>query len=443
MPKIVLMNVGTVHALGQDLHSQHPLSRSAWRHAWFAEPGDVLVTPTLLDPAFLDYIGETLGFDAGSVSVLDCGRLVTDDVLRSPDFVGRLRETIAGRDGWMLMPCFWTAGVAAVTVALGLGQGGRGGLYFMEQQGTILFNRKSHFRQIAAGAKLPLPTGVVVQDRAELAGAIEELLPKTGTIIVKQDDAAGGMGNITVTTGPTTPLPGSRDTWKAEAGAEALASQLWAELAAPGGAVLVVECYHLATHRFYVEYWIGEDGYPAFQNSGTIRLRPDDNPTARELVWVGLTIPAELPAQAVGDAFTEAARFAALAGQIGHRGAINLDAIRTDKGRILFNEANGRWGGGLVLHRIGERLLGRGYADSHILSSARDLPPLPLAEHLQLLKRVGLAFDKRSGEGVIVLAPDPLQASSTECLLIGWSGAAVAEMEQNLRRVSANAGSAD
>lgn len=97
------------------------------------------------------------------------------------------------------MPCFWTQGVAELAAVLGLAP--RGGLGFAAQRGSDLLNRKTHFRQLAAGAGVPVPDGSVARTPLELTRAIERQLPRTGTAIVKQDDGAGGSGNLTLTRG--------------------------------------------------------------------------------------------------------------------------------------------------------------------------------------------------------------------------------------------------
>ena len=76
-----------------------------------------------------------------------------------------------------------------------------------------------------------------------------------------------------------------------------------------------------------------------------------------------------------------------------------------------------------MLHVLGERLLGKNYSNSHILSSVRDLPALGLEQSLRALRESGLEFDPRSGEGILVLTSDERMKDSTECLLFGRSRA--------------------
>ncbi|AXE22218.1 hypothetical protein C0216_01065 [Streptomyces globosus] len=435
MPKIIILNVGTAHALGDHTSSTHPITRSGWRHAWFAERGDIIVSPVAVDGDFLRYLAGTMGFDPDTVTVLSRERLVTDEFLMSDDVLGELGELTADGAAWQLMPCFWTQGVADLAARLGIDS--RAGLAFAAQRGSDLLNRKTHFRQFAAGAGLPLPEGSVARTPYELARAIERHLPLTGTVIVKQDDGAGGLGNLTLTRGETGPLPGSRETLKVGDDLPALADEVWAALADELSHGLVVESYHSSTRQFYLEYVIGDDGVPTFLDSGEIRLRPDADPGSTELVWVGLDIPAALPPALSAQAVHHSLRLAELTAQVGYRGHINIDAIATASGDLVFNEVNARWGGGLVAHDICERLLGSGYADRHVAATVRDVPPAPLDAVLRTLREERLHFSRDSSEGVFVLACDPSLVTPMECLVVGATRDRVREIEAQLRKALA------
>lgn len=431
MPKIILMNIGTEHSLSQDLGDAHPLARSAWRHAWFADEGDILISPLAIAEGFLKYIGETLGFDSKSLTVITRNQLVTDDLLLSSELIDELRLQITDAASWSIMPCFYTKGIVELESCLGLENHDRSN--FASQYGYDLFNRKTHFRQLATGAHIPLAKGAVVHTPMQFAKAIDNYLPHTGTIIVKKDNAAGGMGNITLTSGRVEALPGTCETRQVD-NSQTIATELWKHLTDSQNQSLVVESYYSASHRFYFEYWIDDQGTPHFLNSGTIRYRPDSNPNAKELVWVGLDIPADLPPFSSANALTMSAQFAMRAAQIGYRGPINIDAILTDSDEIIFNESNARWGGGLVLHMLGDRLLGKGYADQHVLSSLRDVKIPPKSEVLRVLQEYNLHFNPETKEGVLVLAYDTHEIDTMECLLIGASRSRVRQIETMLRK---------
>jgi hypothetical protein len=198
-----------------------------------------------------------------------------------------------------------------------------------------------------------------------------------------------------------------------------MALELWRDLTNDWSHSLVVESYHVASHRFYFEYLIDDAGLVWFLNSGTIRLRPDSNPEATCLVWTGLDIPAELPSTSFANAISLSTRLATSAADMGYRGYINIDAIIAEgTNELIFNEVNARWGGCSVLHCVGERLLGRRYADNHVLSSVRNIQAPPLTEVLRILHEKNLQFMPDRKEGVLILACDEFLTNTMECLLI-------------------------
>jgi hypothetical protein len=439
VPKIILINVRADYpAASLGVTRSHPTTVSGWRHMWFAEEGDILVVPASIKQDFLRYVGETMGVDTSTVLVLTRDEILSDEVILSPDFVGELQSLIglAKRPTpWQLMPCFFTDGAAELARLLGVDAGRS--LDLASERGVILLNRKSHFRQLAIGAGLPLPQGGIATTPQTLARAVERLLPVTGTVIVKGDNAAGGKGNIALTTRPiTAPLPGTRETRPIDSsGIATAAAGVWEDLKEQQ--VLVVESYHDARHMFYFEFFIDEIGNVRFATSGSIRLEPSPLPNAKDLVWVGLDLPLELPPFSLGNAVTEAAKFAQRAADLGYRGYINIDAILTPTGELFFNESNARWGGGTILHVISERLLGPHYADTHTVSSLRNVPPVPLDLVLALLGEHQLGFDRDSGRGVIVLACDPHLTNMMECLVIGDSLEDSRQIEAELRKAVA------
>jgi hypothetical protein len=166
MPKIIVMNMGTEQMFGQHLTRTHHLlaAKSAWRNAWFAAEADLIISPVPIESTFLGYIGTTLGFDPTSVSVITPYNntsdqlTLTDELLLSPSVIGALRERIAHSDTWKMLPCFYTEGVAELGSRLGIEDPGQ---YFAAQRGADLLNRKTHFRQLAVGAGLPLAQGSI------------------------------------------------------------------------------------------------------------------------------------------------------------------------------------------------------------------------------------------------------------------------------------------
>lgn len=439
MPKIIIMNQGTEHTRGYDPTRLEPLRKSVARCTWLAEPEDIIISPVALEQGFLSSIGDTLGFDASSLTVMVHERLRNEALVLSDSELRLLRTRIASAASgpWLITPCFWTPDVAEFASELSLGDAAA--VAFASQRGTELFNRKRNFRQLAAGASLPIPDGSIVTSASELERAIRLHLPRTGTVIVKKDNAAGGIGNVTLTTGPVIALPGSRETRYVN-DATSVATSVWNELTDELGQVLVVEVYHQVTHSFYFEYFIGDEGRPQFLHSGDVRFRRADAPDATELVWVGLDTPTSLPHFSLSNALTLSGRFAALAADMGCRGHINIDAIVTTEGELLFNESNVRWGGGTSMHAMGRRLLGARFADEYAVSFVRDLAAPPRPTTAQLVQSSGLGFSPNSRQGIIVLACSEHESGTMECLIIASSRERVHALESSLRERLAVAG---
>ncbi|GCE00805.1 peptide ligase PGM1-related protein [Embleya hyalina] len=431
--KILLLNVRADFPPEIGLSDRHPLVRACRRTSWYAEAGDVIASPAPIDREFLDHVGGTLGFDAGTISVVLRDRVLTDEVILAPDFVAELRLAIADHPNWRIMACYVTEGVAELAERLGIGCDGSA---FAAERGSDLLNRKGHFRRLAAGIGMPLAAGSVVQSPTRLARAIEQHMPATGAVIVKQHNAGGGLGNVVLAADDLGPLPGARETRRIGPDVAETAEKLWTELSQEHDPGVVVEVYHpAARHMFYFEYLVADSGVPRFVNSGTIRLVREGTAADERLSWVGLELPADLPPHSLAQALTHATRFAVLAADIGYRGYLNIDAIVTASGELIFNEVNARWGGGLVLHTVASRLLGEDYADHSVASSLRDVRPVPLARVVAAAREHGLDLTPERREGVVVLACEPTQTEALECLLVAPSVSRVRELETALRTV--------
>jgi hypothetical protein len=419
--KILLMNYGLSCEIG------------VTRQMWMVHEGDIVVSAIPVEEHFLDYLCEVSGIDRDTVTVLNIGRDVDEDALVAPDLVAELRALMGGSTGWELLPAAHTEGVAALAELLGLPKDT--GLRFTAQRGPDLLNRKSHFRQLAAGAGAAIPAGSIVTTEAELAAAVERHLPETGTVIVKRDDDLGGAGNRALTTKEAGPLNGVRETVVVNGNRAEAVTRLWQELAGVDGQVLVVESYHHATEIFYFEYLIGADGVPRVLDTG-LRRDAVGEPDAQSLVWVGLEIPADLPPGTAARALTESGRLADLAARLGYRGHLNVDGILTEDGELYFNEINARWGGCTSLHDIGEKLFGPNYADHHVVSGLRIVTPMRLSDAVELLRHNDLHFTRETGDGAVVLGYDQELSKATECVLTGRTRARVREIEERLRAVA-------
>ncbi|WP_244558884.1 peptide ligase PGM1-related protein [Bradyrhizobium brasilense] len=427
------MNAGTPQMSGSDLTAAQLAlaANSAYRSTWFAKEGDLIVSPLSIPADLLSYIGETLDFDASSVSLLvpEFGHeapVLNDFTLLSSSIIERLDSHIRQTSSWSMYPCYSSEGVARLAAILGIPQTGDD---FALQRGPDLLNRKSHFRQLATSVALPMPNGIVTTNSNELFRAVNLLRHETGRVIVKLDNGAGGVGNIILASNESGPLPGARDTrrilWPSFD-----PDALWAEMATASCNTLVVESYHLARSLFYLEYEIENDGL-IFINSGNIRLRRSTDQSEKALIWTGLELPSDLRNEQWLTAQTHAHRFVSLVRNLGYRGPVNIDAIFTNDGRLLFNEANGRWGGGSVLHSIAVRLLGFDYSGSYVISSVRNVRSSSLKAAHERFAREGFLFDGARKHGVIPLASDQ-EAGTVECLVIAYDRPAAGDLKQRL-----------
>ncbi|MCC8941678.1 hypothetical protein H8A97_36975 [Bradyrhizobium sp. Arg62] len=438
MPRILIMNAGTAQMSGADLTTAQLslAANSAYRSAWFAQEGDLIVSPVIIPPDLLSFIGATLDFDASSLSLLvpegdRQSPVLGDCTLLSNTVVERIARHIRQKSSWKLYPCYSTEGVARLAAMLGIAQAGDD---FALQRGPDLLNRKSHFRQLATSAALPLPNGSVTTSSNELFRAVTSLRSETGSVIVKLDNGAGGVGNVILTGNESEPLPGARDTrripWPSFD-----PDALWTEMTTASCKTLVVESYHLARSLFYLEYEIEDDGSIVFINSGSIRLRKSADRSERALIWTGLELPSDLGNEQWLTAQAHAYQFVALARNLGYRGMINIDAIFVNDGRLLFNEANGRWGGGSVLHSIAVRLLGFDYSGCNVILSVRNVRSRSFQTAHDRFAKNGFLFDGTRKEGVIPLAADE-EAGTVECLVIARDRPAARDLQHRLLRMA-------
>lgn len=433
MPKLLILNYHVSLPPASVVPSRYPnpLDRVSHRALWYADENDVIVSPAVLDRDMFEYVARMLNFDPATVTILECGRKLYDDVLLDADLLVELRAQMAKHDSWSVMPCNVTEGVVELSRRLGIDAGDEVG--FASEGGVDLLNRKSHFRQLAVAHGVPLAPGVVARSPERLSQAVKELLGITGTVILKQDNAAGGAGNIALTSGPLRPLPGVYETRHVPEDLAAM-TECWTELTTAQEPVLVVESYHDADFAFYFEYFVGDGGRVTFLANGEIKRRVSQRNDSAEWEWVGLEIPADVPAFTIAEALSQSAIFVAAIASMGYRGYLNVDAIVDGDGRLIFNEVNVRWGGGLVLHTIGARLLGPRYADRYVISSVRNVKPSSLPATLEGLRRHDLAFSPGADEGVVVVAVDPAGSNDTECLVLAATRSRISELETMLRQ---------
>ncbi|MFE5406272.1 hypothetical protein ACFQ9Z_34020 [Streptomyces sp. NPDC056580] len=435
MPRIILPNFRTdysenVREWSGFVEGTKSGTDTSARFLWHAAEGDVFIIPDDIDPDFKEYVAEVSGYAPASVTVLAVDHPLNEVGLADEGFTDKLRALLKEPSEWSLLPCVATR--AAAELAERLGIQALPGSGFARQSGIDLLNMKSTFRRLAAGVGTPIADGVVARSPREIARALVSLSGQTGMVIAKQDRSGGGHGNIGLTDSDTELLPGTRETRSLGDDLGGLAEDLWSDLSDTLNQFVVVEAYHRADHRFYFEYYVGDDDIE-FLDNGILRYSLPPGETSGSPKWAGLDLPLRLAPERDVEVVAHIEAFLDVVRRIGYRGYINIDGIVLPDGRLIFHEINARWGGGLVYHAIAERLLGPSYADTHAVSSVLDITPAPLGTLLEGLERGGLRYDPERREGIVVLGCNSDLGPGAEFLILAPSEVRVRDLEARLR----------
>ncbi|MFF0879783.1 preATP grasp domain-containing protein [Micromonospora aurantiaca (nom. illeg.)] len=422
-------------ALGAEPGVTFPMAKSTARALWHMKENCIVVCPFRVKPEYVDHVTTILGIDPASVRLVFTDSLLWDELLTG-DELWEAIESARGDLGGTIVEvnaCFQTRGVIELRRRI-LGDSESNSDAFLAEGGADFFNRKSLFRRLAAGLRIPLPEGRTVRGSAALRRAVLDLLPITGTVIVKRDNAWSGLGNFAITTDLERPIQGVSRGYPAGNVSESFMDSLYSEMCLLESEVIVVEAYHDFTSAFFFEYLVESDGSVRFLQSFEMKHRPAGDPNEPwRTDWIGLEMPANLPpavSQHVQDISERTFRFAA---DLGYRGHIHLDAILLKDGRILFNETNARWSGGTVLHNISSRLLGPHYRDS-FMSSYRLLPAVSGSALYTRFESSPLAFSSEAASGSVMVICDPEGASETEALVMGPTRQSIVEGEAPLAK---------
>jgi pre ATP-grasp domain-containing protein len=435
MPRIILPNFRTdyseqVREWSGFVKGTKSGSDTSARFLWHADEGDVIVIPDGIDPGFKAYVGGIAGFAPGSVEVLITDQSLDEATLQDEGFAAELRSFVKGPSEWSLFPCVVTRGTAELAARLGFDA--LPGSDFARQSGIDMLNMKSTFRRLAAGVGTPIAEGVVARSPGEIHRAVMSLSRHTRMMIAKQDRSGGGHGNIGLAGSPSAWLPGTRETRLLGADLGELAERLWSDLSDAHNQLVVVEAYHPAGHRFYLEFHVRDDGVE-FLNGGMLRYAPPPDAIGGSPKWVGLDLPLRLGSRSSVEVTIRAHEFLDVIRRIGYRGYANIDGLLLPDGRLMFHEINARWGGSLVYHVIAERLLGRNYADSHAVSSVLNIRPGPLSRLVEAIGQAGIGYRADKREGVVVLGCDSDLGPGAECLILAASEERTRKLEADLR----------
>ncbi|MGI5122039.1 peptide ligase PGM1-related protein [Marinactinospora thermotolerans] len=378
--------------------------QGAHRLLWYARTGDVLVLPSRPDPVYLDYVTTVTDTDPETLRVLvpPPGSLGPDvlsaDRLYAPSFRAELASVLADRPARRVV-CFYTD-LAVTDLASALGfEAAVPGHAFSSHEGDALANNKAVFRAVAAAAGVPVAPGVSTDRRERAETAIRTLLDSGHPVMVKQQVAAGGLGNEIL----------SRDGRVRAAGAlevvtlpddESLRDYLdrrWEWLTGHRGHRVVIERYLTDAVTVYAEFEVDDNGCE-LRGTGEILMEP----VAAGEVIPPVSITRDEEARLVEQARRLCDAFRAM----GYRGNLCADAIRTPAGELFFSEVNGRVTASTQIH---VNVIGRVVGEYHrrrriFLERAAHWEVTSLPAALAALAEEGIAYDPSSRTGVLITA---------------------------------------
>lgn len=400
------------------------------RFLWHARAGDIVILPEQVDHRYVSYVCEMLELQQDTLHIIEHKGLLNDKALLEGETFAAIQEAVDSNSSIVIHPFVQTRGTVQLTQSLGIPKSF--GAAFAHENGVDLLNSKANFRRIAAGVGLPIAYGFVARSRYELYCALRELIKTEKPLIAKHDHAGGGHGNIILAKEGTVRsiLPGARIFFNIEDPIDDLTQMLWDELTDESYSVVTLEVYEESRERFYLEYDLTTN-FPFLVANGGIRY--NNNSKNAPPKWTGLDIPSSLDSIDSVAAASLGQRIISAVHSIGYRGMLNLDGIVTTEGKIIFQEINARWGGGLVYDVIARRLLGEDYLRTHALRSLLDLPKIEHTELRDRLTKAGVHYSRERKHGALILASRSDLGNGAEILLIAPKGHRIDEIELKVR----------
>ncbi|CAM5527386.1 MULTISPECIES: preATP grasp domain-containing protein [Streptomyces] len=448
MPQLVIGNVTSEYMFGCSLasfgtkgtHKQHAIST---RTAWLLHNGDAMLTHRPLTPEFRTYLASVLDLRSVTLLSMEDGRntstFADQESLLSADTVDRLRR-ITDRS-WTLTPYLYDRSIAALARELALDVSDAD-LAFFAQGGSDVFNSKSFFRIWATGLGVPVAPGQVCRNRGAIARAVVNLLPHTGSVIVKEDFSASGYGNVLFTQDSSVPALGASTTHVVDDGISAKGIEALLASSFPAVSDIrdfpvglrpsetIVEVYYPNSRTLYSEVQIAEAPYrPSVLNYGDMRMEP---------IWNGFAVPPiALPSAAQDTMLEWSVTMAEYLQQTGYRGYLNCDSILTQDGRLLFNEVNARIGGCTHMHFAAQRVLGPDYLQHYTLLTRNDLQVTSFEKLAWGIARNEHLNGHNGTSGALLLVDDVPYTGTVQYLTYGKGVGAAQETEQRLQALAA------
>ncbi len=408
------------------------------RMLWSVDEGDIVILPGSISDAWRSYVAELLGL-ASPPTVLSLRDYPGDGWYpgERPELVEDLRGLMAGTDDaadpWRLESYIHDRDIACWERLFGIGVADSERF----AQGTAeLVNSKSVFRSMATACGIPVAEGRVVDRGPELVDGVSELLARTGAVIVKQDVNAGGDGNILLTTVEGGKEAGAHYVVHLAATDRATVTSalepfgLTAVPDLPAGASpahSVIEVYHESVRELSADMSVPRTGAPTLMSYSDLRMAE---------TWKGSVYPPQnLTPRLHAHLGAYMQQVAIVAQQLGYHGPMNIDAIVTTSGELLFNEFNGRVGGTTGIDTIGRRLLGEDYLDHHVLTSQIDVPAPACDVLAKALDVQGLLFKRGADHGVVIYNDTTEDTGTVEYVVVGRGWLETSRDEEQLRRV--------
>ena len=110
-------------------------------------------------------------------------------------------------------------------------------------------------------------------------------------------------------------------------------------------------------------------------------------------------------------------------------GPLNVDGIVTESGTVLFNEVNGRFGGSSHVHYLAELAIGPDYGDQVAVLTRNKIAAPHFRDALEILEAEGLAFSRKTGEGIIITGEDTARTGNLGFMTIGATRARAEALE--------------
>jgi hypothetical protein len=404
VPRLIIANSRTEEMVGDlTLLTEEERVAGGWaaqRMFWFAADGDVLVLPWVAEDRYVDYVLRMTGTDRSTLVLLvppagELGeKLLTPDRLADGKFRDRLREALAGKEIDRVLAVCDDPFVVDLAEAVGVGSAlpGRG---FSGQRGGALVNSKAAFRAVAAGAGVATAPGVIATRPEVAVSAIEAILGRGDSAMVKKEFAGGGLGNEILASDVTVRAAGAPGVvvLADSAAIRAYVAERWQWLTA-GRDRLVVEQYLTGATTVYAEFAV-EHHASLLRGTGEMLMNT---------VAVGEIVPPQsITPEEHGELVEAGRRLCDAFRAMGYRGNISADAVRTADGRIAFTETNGRITGSTHLHAVvRDRVLHPRFHGARVLLELATWSVPSFGAAVRALAAAGLEFDRDSGTGVLL-----------------------------------------